>query len=297
METLIQILSLFVVEIFGLVNAFFNLVADLIKLIFAGNESNVIIAAAAFSYSDIPSEILAIVRRWRGSIDNKYSNIDNLVVIIQGHSSWGTPSVFSQVVSNRAQLSTLIPKCKSAQGSPTDRGLRDILLKTTVTLCREQVKAWATNQYYSNVMTLNDFHTLGFLLPGESGGHRSRSVPTNAIAEVKVIINSPDMITTVIDKASKDNAALTKSAWPRGVRNALIVITAADGVTEVVRLMTSRLRNDIVMPPGSRGKLFLIKAAFLKHLDDEPRFGPEPTFSMPLTTEDLGSGIITDTKK
>jgi hypothetical protein len=45
------------------------------------------------------------------------------------------------------------------------------------------------------------------------------------------------------------------------------------------------------MPDGSHGKQFILKAAFLKHVDDEPRFGNEPTFSMPLTTADLAATI------
>jgi hypothetical protein len=53
---------------------------------------------------------------------------------------------------------------------------------------------------------------------------------------------------------------------------------------------TTRLHNDIDMPAGSRGKQFIIKAAFLRHISDKPRFGSEPTFSMPLTTEDLVAG-------
>jgi hypothetical protein len=72
---------------------------------------------------------------------------------------------------------------------------------------------------------------------------------------------------------------------------AVIVITAADGVTEVYRQMTDRLHNDIKMPAGSHGKQFIIKAAFLKHVNDEPKFGNEPTFSMPLTTEDLAAEL------
>jgi hypothetical protein len=75
------------------------------------------------------------------------------------------------------------------------------------------------------------------------------------------------------------------------VRKALIVITAADGKTEVHRLTTTRLHNDIHMPEGSHGKQFIIKASFLKHLDDAPRFGSDATFSMPLTTKDLAAGI------
>jgi hypothetical protein len=44
------------------------------------------------------------------------------------------------------------------------------------------------------------------------------------------------------------------------------------------------------MPPGSHGKQFVIRAAFLKHPDDVPYFGNSPTFSMPLTTGDLAAG-------
>jgi hypothetical protein len=44
------------------------------------------------------------------------------------------------------------------------------------------------------------------------------------------------------------------------------------------------------MPDDSHGKQFFIKASFLHHIDDAPRFIPQPTFSMPLTTEDLAAG-------
>jgi hypothetical protein len=45
------------------------------------------------------------------------------------------------------------------------------------------------------------------------------------------------------------------------------------------------------MPDGSHGKQFIIKASFLRHVNDEPRFGNEPTFSIPLTTEDLAASL------
>jgi hypothetical protein len=59
----------------------------------------------------------------------------------------------------------------------------------------------------------------------------------------------------------------------------------------VYRTLTTRLHNDVQMPSGSHGKQFIVKAAFLKHIDDKPRFGNEPTFSMPLTTEDLAATL------
>jgi hypothetical protein len=86
-------------------------------------------------------------------------------------------------------------------------------------------------------------------------------------------------------------AAQVAHGWPSGVKNALTVITASDGKTEIYRQITTRLHNDIRMPEGSHGKQFIIKAAFLKHVNDEPHFGNEPTFSMPLTTEDLAATL------
>ncbi|MDR1415247.1 MAG: hypothetical protein LBI96_05505 [Odoribacteraceae bacterium] len=55
--------------------------------------------------------------------------------------------------------------------------------------------------------------------------------------------------------------------------------------------MTRTLHGEIKMPEGSHGKLFIIKASFMKHPDDQPVFGNSPTFSMPLTTGDLAASV------
>jgi hypothetical protein len=287
MEIFVQILILLADALSGLVNVCLTSVADLVNFFMDSDLPVIIFAAAVVTYSDIPAEALAAARRWHGTIDEQFSNIDNLVTTIQGHPSWGTPSVFSQIVANRTQLIALISKCRSTQGSTSDRGLRNILLKMTVGLCLAQVKAWVFTQYYNNIISLNDVHMLGFLLPGETGGHHGLSVATDVVAEVKINIISADVIRVIIDQAAIENAAPVRHGWPVGVHQALIIITADDGVTEVLRIMTTRLHNDIQMPPGSHGKQFIAKASFLKHVGDNPRFGPEPTFSMPLTTEDL----------
>ncbi|MDR3351320.1 MAG: hypothetical protein LBN98_06765 [Prevotellaceae bacterium] len=67
----------------------------------------------------------------------------------------------------------------------------------------------------------------------------------------------------------------------------MIIIIASDGKTEILRILTTRLHNTIRMPEGSHGKQFIIKAAFLKHMDDDLLFGAEQTLSMPLTSEDF----------
>ena len=169
--------------------------------------------------------------------------------------------------------------------------MRNSLLKSTVGLCLLQVRIWAYGQFSAGVLTADDVHLLGFLLPGESGGHHGRTEVTDIVAEVKVKVINEDNIRVVIDQSAGENAAQVVHGWPSGVHNAVIVITAADGKTEVYRQLTTRLHSDIRMPDGSRGKQFIIKASFLKHVNDEPRFGNEPTFSMPLTTEDLVAAI------
>jgi hypothetical protein len=289
MENFIEMMSPLAGMISGLGDTFFT--SGMMEMWIVGSAVTLCLAAAAVTFSDIPAEELAVARRWHGSIDEQFGNIDNLVVSIQGHTAWGTPPAptFSQIVTNRGLLSPLILKCRSPQGSAADRGQRNMLLKTTVGLCLGQIKAWAYVQYYNGTMNINDVHTLGFLLPGEAGGSHGRAEATDILAEAKVKIISADIIRVTIDHAAEENAGPVKHGWPQGVRNALILITAADGVTEVVRLHTSRLHNDIQMPEDSHGKQFIIKASFLRHVGDEPRFGPQPTFTMPFTTEDLAA--------
>jgi hypothetical protein len=127
--------------------------------------------------------------------------------------------------------------------------------------------------------------------PAKAGEHHARTEATDVTAEVKVKVINEDNIRVVIDQSAGENAAQVAHGWSEGVHNALIVVTTAAGKTEILCQMTTRLHNDLRMPAGSHGKQFIIKASFLKHVNDEPRFGNEPTFSMPLTTEDLAATL------
>jgi hypothetical protein len=241
----------------------------------------------------LPDGVRALSRQWHGSIDEQFGNINNLVNRLAAHPEWMfPPQLLMQLTENRDQLQLLINKCRTPDGSQTDRLLRSALLKSTVGLCLQQVRLCAYGAFAAETLTAEDVHELGFLLPGEASGRHSRTEATNIVAEVKVSVVSEDIIRVVVDQSAGENAAAVVHGWPRGVKHALIVIYAADGTTEVYRTLTTRLHNDIRMPDGSRGKLFIIKASFLKHVDDTPRFGNAPTFSMPLTTNDLA--IILD---
>jgi hypothetical protein len=251
------------------------------------------LALGAAVYGGATDGILANVRRWHGNIDERFGCIDNLITIMDAHAStWPAPEAMrTQLNNSRTQLQALINKCRTSTASSADRTLRNTLLKSTVGYCLLQVKTWAYGLYSAGTMTADDVHLLGFMLPGETGGQHVRTKATDVKAEVKVSVISEDFIRAVIDQSAGENAAQVAHGWPSGVRYAVIVIISAEGKMEVCRHMTTRLHNDIRMPEGSHGKQFIIKASFLKHVNDEPRFGNEPTFSMPLTTEDLATVI------
>jgi hypothetical protein len=289
MENLAMFLIVLANAIFDHAGLFLSSFFDGGFLSAAGGGLTFAFALGVVTSGGLTESILAGVRRWHGSIDDQFSAIDNLVNVLEAHHmEWMVPpELFTQLNDDRNILRTLISKCRSTAGSPADRAHRNVVLKSAVGLCLLHVRLWAYGQFETGVITDEDVHLLGFLLPGEASKHNSRTEATRVMAEVKVRVLSADLIRVVIDQSAGENAAQVVRGWPNGVKNALIVIVSADTKTEVVRHMTTHLHNDIQMPDGSQGKQFLIKAAFLKHVDDTPHFGNEPSFSMPLTTEDL----------
>lgn len=276
------------------VNSVFDCVNPLLSCLpevfsFSAAAGSLVIAAGTVARKNISEGMRASIRRWRGGINDRFNNIDTLVnTVRKNQATWKMPSdLFTQLTDNYAQLQAVISKCHTSTVSPADRNLRNMLLGSTVSLCLFQVKIWAYGQFMAGVLKENDVYTLGFLLPGEIGGYRKRTKATSVVADVKVNVITGDVIRVVIDRASEENAAQVSRGWPEGVHNALIVITAADGHTEVLRKYTTRLYNSIDMPAGSHGKQFIVKASFLKHVDDPPRFSNGTVFSLPLSTRDL----------
>jgi hypothetical protein len=288
MINLMEILIFSVSTIFDHANQFLTSVSDAFFLPEYGNG-----VVFAFAFGTVSEGTLVCIRRWHGSINGKFANIDNIVSLVVEHQQqWMMPDdLLTQLMDNHSQLQTLINRCRTTAASTADRNLRNSLLKSTVSLCLLQVKIWAYGRFMAGVLTADDVHLLGFLLPGESGGHHERTDATDVIAEVKVKVINEDFIRVVIDRSAGENAAKVSHGWPEAVHSAVIVVTAADGKTEILRHMTTRLHNDIRMPDGSHGKQFIIKASFLRHVDDEPRFGSEQTFSMPLTTQDIAAAL------
>jgi hypothetical protein len=298
MENLVEILINGVNPVFELSEQFLSSFLNGGALPLAGSGATIAFAAGAVpagggSSSGLTEGILASVRKWHGGIDDQFGNIDNAVILLtDNQTAWQVPpDLLTLLTGNRDTLQKMINKCRTTSASSADRAQRNTLLKSTVGLCLFRVKIWAYGELMAGVMTADDVHQLGFLLPGETGGHRSRTEATDVRVEAKVTVINEDFIHVVIDQSAGENAAQVMHGWPSGVKHALIVITAVEGRKEVYRQLTTRLHNDIEMPDGSHGKQFILKAAFLKHVDDKPRFGNEPTFSMPLTTEDLADTI------
>jgi CheY-like chemotaxis protein len=236
-----------------------------------------------------PQEIVkSIARRWHGSIKDRYNNVAIVADTLELHAEeWSVPAeMLEKLPAWRDKLIELIDFCKRPEGSHASRIERNSLLALAVAYCTRKVKYWATGQLSAGVMTVDDLHGLCFLLPGE-GGSRRRSEATDALSDAKVGVVNADFIRVSVCQSAGDSPVKAASGWPRGVRQALIVVFSGDGKKEVLRQLTSRLFTDIRMPAGSHGKQFIIQSAFLKHVDDDPRFGRQMSFSMPRTTIDL----------
>jgi hypothetical protein len=247
------------------------------------------------SLGDVSPELLAKMKRWHGSITDRYENIANAADLIKMHGDdWEVPTAMNTGLnSSKNQIQSLIDLADSSRGAAADRTLRNKLLRTTVIYCLHDVKSWAWEQYRLGVLTDVDVHMLGFYLPGEEGGHRDRAEVTNVMPSVKVRVINADRIRVVIDQAVDENAAQVVHGWPDGVHYALINVTAVETGEEIIHKLTTRLHNNIDMPQGSHGKQFAVQAAFLVHVDDVPVFNDGATFSMPVTTKDLIAAINT----
>jgi hypothetical protein len=238
----------------------------------------------------IPEATIAMFKKWHGSIGDQFDNINRATDILLGNrQKWPVPQeIVDYITKARVDLDGLIKECRTTAASADLRMKRNTLLKNTVGFFLLTVRNWTYGQFSDGTMTIDDIHSLGFLLSGERSGQHRRASETLALAQVKVRVNDDKTIVAVVDKSYAENAALVTSGWPTDARMAVIVIKDTAG-NEVYRQMTTRLHNEIIMPGDSRGKQFMIKASFLKHVDDETHFGNEPTFSMPLTTEDLAA--------
>jgi hypothetical protein len=239
----------------------------------------------------LPEGLLADVRKWHGRVDEQFANIDNLLKVIKAHKDWEIdPDTMSALERNRDLLRELNAKCSAGEASPKDHRDRNSLLKSTVAYCLRRMKMWAYALYSDGYMTITDLHDLHFLIPGETAGRRPRSEDTKELPDTKVKIINMVKIEVILDQSNTENAALIRHGWPKGVKFGLIVILSADGKTEIIRQMTPRLRTEIELPADARGKMFIAKTAFLKHVDDSPTFGSQQVvFTMPQTSEDLGA--------
>lgn len=222
------------------------------------------------------------VRRWHGDVYERFTNIDSLVNrISERRTEWTVPpDMLEEVTDCRNRLLELIGRCRCGDASRYDRRQCNLLLKSTVSLCMLQVRLWAYSGLTTGVLTRDDVHLLGFLLPDERVCSRETC---KVKADVRVTVLDGETVCVEIVHADENNPALALHGWPGGVRSALIVIHTAVGDTEVFRQITTQLRNEIRMPK-SHGRQFVVKASFLRHVSDTPLFGNQLAFSIPLRT-------------
>jgi hypothetical protein len=260
-------------------------------LVFAagGGITSLAMAFGPTLYDDAPEAYLAMLKKWHGSIDDKLSNIMHVYDVLSDNPkpAWDIPTgLVAELKAHITALQALIAKCRDADATAKDRMERNTELKTTVSLCIVQIKIWALHAYTSGFMTIDELHRFGFILPGEGGGDHRRGAATDVKVEVKSSVLAANKILVVIDQAADKDVAKVVHGWPQGVRYALIVITTEDG-TEVFHKVTTRLYNRIELPNDSHGKMFLVKASFLKHPDDTPYFSKTDSVTMPYLVEDI----------
>jgi hypothetical protein len=83
MNNLTEILIPLVNTIFDHTSMFLSSLSDAAVLSAAGSGVTLVFAVGALAY--IPEDVLATVRRWHGSIDEQFGNIDNLVNLIKAN--------------------------------------------------------------------------------------------------------------------------------------------------------------------------------------------------------------------
>jgi hypothetical protein len=233
--------------------------------------------------------IIAAAKRWHGNMADRMASIDALTNLLKANlDAWGVPTdMMSLLNTARNRLQTLIFFCDTTASSTNDRIDRDSLFKSTIEYCLHDVKFWALGLLHAGKITLDDFHKMGFLVPGETAGTHKRAEATDAKAEVKVKILGPNQIETIVDQAAEENAAQVRHAKPKGVHFVQVALYSAETGKEFYNEKGTHLRTKITIPDEYRGKQIGVKAAFLVHVEDKPNFGDGAIFSMPLTTQDL----------
>jgi hypothetical protein len=106
MENLVAITISLVNTIFGHVSMFLSSLSDGGLVLASGSSVTVAFALGAMVYGSITEGVLASIRRWHGSIDEQFSNINNLVSVVTSHQpAWSMPpDLLQQLTSNRDQL-------------------------------------------------------------------------------------------------------------------------------------------------------------------------------------------------
>jgi hypothetical protein len=160
MSNLLEISILLVSTIFDHVNLFLTSISEAIFIPEAGSGVALALAVGAVVLGSIPEGVLAGIRKWHGSIDEQFGNIDNIVNLVTEHQpQWMMPpDLLMQLTDNHNQLQTLINKCRTNAASTADRTLRNSLPPSTVSITktlRHKCRKWNVSVRKSNVYIRN----------------------------------------------------------------------------------------------------------------------------------------------
>ncbi|MDR0733071.1 MAG: hypothetical protein LBF08_03285 [Dysgonamonadaceae bacterium] len=82
-----------------------------------GEVFTIAFALRAVTYADISDEIIASIRRWHGTIDEQFSNIDNLFNLLNDNKTpWSVPEeMLSSTTANNCHSTLRHPTNKTCQ--------------------------------------------------------------------------------------------------------------------------------------------------------------------------------------
>jgi hypothetical protein len=252
-------------------------------------ERVVIICVLESTPEEDASEALhTVVKNWHGSLDAQFTNIENLYSGLQAlQPTWGVPMQLMTVLADKVPLlEKAVMKCRERNAGPVDFDIRRSLTKELVDFSLDTARNIVFGAYGQKEITIHDVHRLGFMLMSESGGAHGRAIPNKVQAEAKVQVMDYSNINLVVDKASHEDAGPVTEGWPEGAKTVKVLISDIHG-KEVLQLMSAHLHTQIHLPDWVRGKQLVLRAAFLKHVDDEPVYSNEVTFTMPLMIRDI----------
>jgi hypothetical protein len=233
-------------------------------------------------------EQVRLNKGWHKSITEKMhclTNLDNKLTLDGEY--WGMdPAVLTQNHALYVQIEPYYTLYLSGDARNSELVIFRRLLGEDVEYALDVVKPDAIGRCGVGAMDISDLNSLGFLMPNQGKGRHERSGENEIVPETNAKVTAIDTVMVTVDNALDKHGNRTKGSKPKGVKQILIVLQDEKGV-EIFNKMFTKTQVYIDIDQKYRGEIILVRAAFLKHVDDTPHFGEPVAVSMPKDIADI----------